>query len=67
MKPCPVPACHRKFPLGRVMCRWCWARVPKELRDRVWGEYRRNPGGAAHLQAIAEAIGIATPATVPPA
>ena len=34
---CSVLTCDREMPAGQVMCAWCWARVPKDLRRQVDG------------------------------
>lgn len=34
---CSVLTCDREMPAGQVMCAWCWAKVPKDLRKRVDG------------------------------
>lgn len=38
---CPVPHCSNRVRSKQLlMCRSCWFRVPKELRDRVWTTWR---------------------------
>jgi hypothetical protein len=55
-KPCPVKGCQRTRHAGHVMCSKHWFMVPQPIRWRVWTEFYRANGSAAHLGAIREAI-----------
>jgi hypothetical protein len=37
---CYALDCGRGIRPGMLMCRACWFRVPKAIRDRVWRAYR---------------------------
>ncbi len=52
---CAAPGCRRERALGwHLACPTCWHRLPEELRQAVWYEYKRLPRSAAHLAAIRE-------------
>ena len=53
---CPVTGCPRRKRIGHVMCARHWYTVPQALRDRVWMEYRKKAGSAAHRAAAKAAI-----------
>ncbi len=36
---CPAE-CGRTVPVGKLLCRPCWGRVPKHLQDDVYRTYR---------------------------
>lgn len=58
---CRVTGCHTRRRSSEVLCRACWYRVPKALRDEIWRLYRgpESRGSRAHLEAIAAAVRIA--------
>ena len=37
---CHNPACRQPCAPKYLMCRKCWFKVPKVLRDAVWAAYR---------------------------
>jgi len=43
---CPVPLCEGRAGVGKLMCRPCWARVPRDVRLAVLAHYK--PGQTAH-------------------
>jgi hypothetical protein len=51
---CPVLTCTRDIPAGAIMCVWCWARVPKDLRAQI-GNRRADRRGDKVRLAIAAA------------
>jgi hypothetical protein len=53
---CPAPDCRRQVTSDKLACRSCWYSLPRDIRARVWAGYRSEPGGAAHMGAIADAI-----------
>lgn len=50
---CPT-GCGRKLPMGMVMCRRCWGRVPKHLQREVWDawEARQKVRGADRRRCV---------------
>lgn len=48
---CAARGCTQQIPLHRLMCGPHWRKVPRKLRQRVWGSYRpgqeidHNPSG----------------------
>lgn len=53
---CRNPDCGNGRRAGDVLCRTCWARVPRALRLAIWQLADRAPGSPAHLRACAAAI-----------
>jgi hypothetical protein len=55
---CSVPGCSRPIDPTRLMCRFHWYAVPKEIRDRVWATWRSGQGALSpeHGQAVRDAI-----------
>lgn len=55
---CAAIGCVQVVALGRLMCRRCWALVPRELQREVWANwelYQRGtlrPYAASRLRAI---------------
>lgn len=63
MSACPV-GCGRTVSTGRLMCRTCWAEVPKDLQRKVnstWRKWSNDMGSveamAAYKEARDDAIG----------
>jgi hypothetical protein len=55
---CPVLTCTRDMPAGQVMCTYCWAKVPKDLRKSIdSGKYR--PGSPLRGVLVDQAISAA--------
>ncbi len=57
MRPCPT-GCGDVTAPGRLMCRRCWARVPRDLqRDvyRTWQAWRRHLSDGDRMRAYTEA------------
>ena len=63
---CPNRRCSRLREFNHVLCRECWSRVDKSVRDRVWLLYETAPGSAGHRRAVFLAIEQATNATEKP-
>lgn len=55
---CPVGACTVLIPYAVLMCRRHWAKVPQDLKRRVYRAWRRGRGAgtAEHTDAITSAI-----------
>lgn len=53
---CAIRGCTAGRGEGQIMCRKHWGQVPKALQTRVYAEYHRKQGSAAHLRAISDAI-----------
>jgi hypothetical protein len=55
---CPIARCGREIDPSRLMCRYHWYTVPKELRDRVWATWRSGHGAFSreHQDAVRQAI-----------
>ena len=53
---CPIPGCDWVKAPDELLCRTHWRMVPRELRDRVWREFRRLRGSREHLAACRAAI-----------
>lgn len=53
---CPIPGCDWVKGPDELLCRNHWRMVPREIRDRVWRELRRQRGSAEHLKACQAAI-----------
>ena len=50
---CPG-GCHRQVRSGHFVCRWCWWRLPPELRDAITTSHGRDPD--AHVEAMLSAL-----------
>ncbi len=35
-EPCPVPSCDRDKPVNYLLCKRCWSRGTKKLKDGIW-------------------------------
>jgi hypothetical protein len=53
---CPANDCTKSVSADMLMCRTHWFMVPKQIRDRVWREWRIAPQSPEHVQAITNAI-----------
>lgn len=57
--PCPWPECPKRLDRKYWGCGTHWFKLPKALRDKIWGTWgeRRKPGGnpQPHIDACAEA------------
>lgn len=52
---CAVRGCPHRIARVKLMCRGHWARVPGELRHRIWEAYRawqHSPGDRELLDAL---------------
>lgn len=50
---CPG-GCGTQIPRQKLSCREHWYQLPRELRNRISNNYRRNPD--EHMRAIADAV-----------
>jgi hypothetical protein len=53
---CPIPGCDWVRGVDELLCRNHWRMVPKDLRDAVWREFRRQRGSQEHMAACRRAI-----------
>lgn len=54
---CPT-GCGRAVEAGKLMCRPCWSRVPRELQQRVyaaWRAWRKDFGDAVAMESYNDA------------
>lgn len=49
---CPTPGCGVPIKEGYAYCPHHWFELPKDIRDRIWTEYRRHPGSGQHFAAL---------------
>lgn len=55
MNICAHPRCDQSVAGHELACKPHWDQLPVLLRNRIWRNYRRNPGGKAHVAAIGQA------------
>lgn len=53
---CPHPACTKRVRSGYLSCAPHWFELPVGLRLEIYRAYEAEPGGEAHLAAIAQAM-----------
>ncbi len=55
---CPADGCGKQVPEHMLMCSSDWYRVPKALRNAVWGAWRNGMGAGSpeHTAAIQAAV-----------
>lgn len=61
LRECSWPGCHARVPANLWGCKTHWFRLPKEIRDRIWANYRpgqETEGGqsSAYWDAYKEAL-----------
>ncbi len=52
MNTCAHPRCAETVAGHELACRAHWNQLPELLRNRIWSNHKRNPGGKAHVAAI---------------
>jgi hypothetical protein len=53
---CPAPDCAARVPFDVFACRPHWFTIPPLLRQRLWSEWRRNPGADSYFAARADCL-----------
>ena len=53
---CLKDDCPKLVGAEHFACRDHWYSLPKDLRDEIWREYRKEPGSARSIVAIVAAV-----------